>query len=167
MRADEDTISLRETIANAGQSSVHHDTLFRENIFNSTRARGDILASVSTQLRHDTNVVKIKAKHALESHQRIIDELRKKKERLENVVQLRFKLSANMDSTLARILSLKDELAIYQKLEVYHSNRAHITGSSELPPLSRTGQDTKNSIDSQALALSPSVDDHDFAVCRS
>ena len=164
MRADEETMALRETITNAALSSMHHDILFSENILNSTRARGDILTSASTQLRRNTKIVKIRAKHALESREHIMEEIGQKKKHVETVVHLRSTLRADIDSALAQVLSLKDELSIYQNLEVYHSNhhRAHIAVGSEQPPPPGTRQDGKGIIYDECVALSWLADGSDF-----
>ena len=126
VRADEETTTIRKAVTAAARSARCHDTRLRDRLLLSACTSDSIVATASTHLRHDTNAAQIKAKHALESRKRLTEAIQQKKSTVETIVHLHAKVSADVDITRAKLVSLRDELAIYQKLAIYQSKHHKI-----------------------------------------
>ena len=130
--ADEETTKVREAVTEAARVARHHDTRFRDGLLLSACTSDSIVASTSTHLRHNTNAAEIKAKQALKLRKRITEAIRQKKKSADTVVQLHAKFSADVDMMRAKVIALRDELAVYQKLAVYHSGYLDLRNPTEL-----------------------------------
>ncbi|EGB04259.1 hypothetical protein AURANDRAFT_72555 [Aureococcus anophagefferens] len=144
VRADEETTTIRKAVTAAARSARCHDTRLRDRLLLSACTSDSIVATASTHLRHDTNAAQIKAKHALESRKRLTEAIQQKKSTVETIVHLHAKVSADVDITRAKLVSLRDELAIYQKLAIYQSKHHKICTAGVSKHRPTVGDSTAN-----------------------